>query len=687
MADLMFKRGLYANLHKMAVTDGAVYFTTDTNEIYFDDANGRHRIQDVLSYNTLSDVVTGYPSAEDKASIIGRLIYVADQNILMTWNGTQWVQVNAQKTLTELLSSAKFSVSSGTTGVTVQHTIGTDANAENNVSAKFGVQTTTANTVTLGAKNGNLIIDVKETEERAELSTAAAENGAKIVVTNERDTLNAAGTATETVERESSEIEIIGDGIVAEVGVNEAGKITVNADFTAKVTTENGAIKLSVDKDGTAVTASTQVAPMIKLQNADAATAFTSSGNTLTATLPVYSITETDAKIKVVSDKVDTVADDLRDEIATQLASANAMTFKGTVGDGATYSSLPMSTAQIGDTYKVVTAGPYATDNKGGEETADVGDLFIATSTTGKENSTLADGTTPVISASEILWVYVPAGDDANHELYVSDGIINLGASERDRVNGTIEQGTAITVRADGTQHAYIDHADVEHTTTEGTAVVSDARTAKTLKAVTGVTVNEQGHVTGIETIDVTLSPFGPTNTTQRVGASATAATIKTTQNYVAYNADGEQSNMSASPIDISIKTDNLVMVDGGDNKSFSINHPVYNPIATEDDAVDTIDGLTIVSAITTNAEGHVTGYTTTGLTNAAIAPTAVNSTITASENNGVYSATVITADTYGTGDGAVKKQSQYAINSKTLVIEQTGSAGAVNMNLVWGSF
>ena len=111
-------------------------------------------------------------------------------------------------------------------------------------------------------------------------------------------------------------------------------------------------------------------------------------------------------------------------------------------------------------------------------------------------------------------------------------------------------------------------------------------------------------------------------------------------------------------------------MVDGGDNKSFSINHPVYNPIETEAEDADSIEGLKIVSAITTNAEGHVTGYTTTGLTNAAIAPTAVSSTITASENNGIYSATIINADTYGSGDTAVKKQSQYAINSKTLVIE-----------------
>ena len=65
-----------------------------------------------------------------------------------------------------------------------------------------------------------------------------------------------------------------------------------------------------------------------------------------------------------------------------------AMVFKGTVGTGGTVSTLPTTSVKVGDTYKVCSAGTYAS------QSAKVGDLFIATATTP-------------------TWAYVPSGDDA----------------------------------------------------------------------------------------------------------------------------------------------------------------------------------------------------------------------------------------------------------------------------------
>ena len=66
-----------------------------------------------------------------------------------------------------------------------------------------------------------------------------------------------------------------------------------------------------------------------------------------------------------------------------------AMVFKGTIGTGGTAgTTLPTTGVKIGDTYKVATAGTYAS------QAAKVGDLFIATATTP-------------------TWAYVPSGDDA----------------------------------------------------------------------------------------------------------------------------------------------------------------------------------------------------------------------------------------------------------------------------------
>lgn len=68
---------------------------------------------------------------------------------------------------------------------------------------------------------------------------------------------------------------------------------------------------------------------------------------------------------------------------------SGAMFFKGTIGTGGTAgTALPTSGVKVGDTYKICSAGTYAS------QAAKVGDLFIATATTP-------------------AWAYVPSGDDA----------------------------------------------------------------------------------------------------------------------------------------------------------------------------------------------------------------------------------------------------------------------------------
>jgi hypothetical protein len=65
------------------------------------------------------------------------------------------------------------------------------------------------------------------------------------------------------------------------------------------------------------------------------------------------------------------------------------MYFKGTVSTGGTAgTTLPTTGVKVGDTYKICSAGTYAS------QAAKVGDLFIATATTP-------------------AWAYVPSGDDA----------------------------------------------------------------------------------------------------------------------------------------------------------------------------------------------------------------------------------------------------------------------------------
>ena len=63
--------------------------------------------------------------------------------------------------------------------------------------------------------------------------------------------------------------------------------------------------------------------------------------------------------------------------VATALGDlAGAMVFKGTLGTGGTITSLPTTGVKVGDTYRVITAGTYASI------VCEVGDLIIATATT-----------------------------------------------------------------------------------------------------------------------------------------------------------------------------------------------------------------------------------------------------------------------------------------------------------------
>ena len=62
--------------------------------------------------------------------------------------------------------------------------------------------------------------------------------------------------------------------------------------------------------------------------------------------------------------------------VSTQIGAADAMRFKGTIGTGGDVTTLPTTGVKVGDTYRVITAGTYAS------VVCEVGDLIIATATT-----------------------------------------------------------------------------------------------------------------------------------------------------------------------------------------------------------------------------------------------------------------------------------------------------------------
>lgn len=132
------------------------------------------------------------------------------------------------------------------------------------------------------------------------------------------------------------------------------------------------------------------------------------------------------------------------------------MVFKGSLGTGGTITSLPSATLSAGYTYKVITAGTYAS------QSAKVGDTFIS------------DGST---------WILIPSGDEPS---------------------GTV---TSITLTA--TSPINIDSSSA--ITTSGSRTLSHANSGVTAGTYRSVTVNATGHVTA-GTNPTTLSGYGITD-------------------------------------------------------------------------------------------------------------------------------------------------------------------------------
>ena len=138
------------------------------------------------------------------------------------------------------------------------------------------------------------------------------------------------------------------------------------------------------------------------------------------------------------------------------------MVFKGSLGTGGTITALPVDgSATIGDTYKVITAGTYAS------KAAKVGDTFICLTKTSSANT----------------WELIPSGDEPS---------------------GTV---TSITLKA--TSPIAIDNSNA--ITTSGTRTISHGNSGVTAGTYRSVTVNATGHVT-TGTNPTTLSGYGITD-------------------------------------------------------------------------------------------------------------------------------------------------------------------------------
>ena len=520
MAQVMFKKGLSTALPKTGLVEGAFYLTTDTDKLYICNDGNKLSLLNQVVHNVAN--IDALPAIADAA--VGEFYYCVSENVLATKKAAadgSWTQINADTDTKVSEVTATTAVNSGIATVTTTVKSTTKAGGSAGaLTGSFKIKGAGDNTITREA-DGTIVITGKNDNATYTLGTA---EGGKIA-------LKGAGTgATNT------EITVKGAGDIA-ITSDAAGNLTVdgttlkNAISTATQNVTITSVKNEFAADGKFTTEvataagskkAPAITPIIKLGTNATEYKFESG----TATLPVYTKTEVDGKI---------------DEY---FKAADAMVYKGTVSNTV---ALPTANVQRGWTYKVATAGTYA------GTVCKVGDLIIAK----------VDAAT----ATDATWDVVPSGDEqvitgaaANTGITISDGAgvlagITLANGDCTTVAGTVS-GKVTTMK--------VNHNQVTGTLAAGSTVdvTQTAKGAADFSAITGITRDAYGHVTGTTVKKLHVVDTDTHNDVTAVKVEATHTKSGATLSTTVFTND----TTAGVKADLAITSDNLTITNGTAN-------------------------------------------------------------------------------------------------------------------------
>ena len=386
--------------------------------------------------------------------------------------------------------------------------------------------------------------------------------------------------------------------------------------------------------------------------------------------------------------------------IEEALQGMNAMVYKGTVGTAASTlgtDTLPDgSTNQkvsIGDTYAVNANNQTIITGTNTSGTYQAGDLFIATSSDGTET----DGYIP---QAKLQWTYIPAGnidtqyrmvhgtetDGQDNPIGVTYTLQNTsGSAPSSSATIKLLNGTDITVSSNATNKtATFNHANSGVTAGYyGTASTTDADfntdlTAATLSSsgsfkVPLFKVNARGHVTlaGTKTYTLPASNNLTFTLSQSTSISSSKASVSLT--------DSNSGDRGKAYFGVG--------TDGGLTISADANGIYYSHIKptittpTEPSTASDIPagGMTVVTGITRDTYGHVTGYT--------LGKYAVPAAVTYSLAQDAFASN--TMKFYVKNSNQAVMGNKIAVTSDTLTLSADSIAGqdTYKVDLVWGSF
>lgn len=416
------------------IDNGSVYVATDERSIYVDYNNKRIRLGDFLEYNTLNDLKADYASWNTST-----LVYIKEGDLLTKYDPTKgWIPLNDTSALASLINNNSTEISTLKTTVqehatnlgTLDQAIKDNANSLKNQSEAISKQeeliaanaeAIAANTEAIGDNTKGLIKNIAD--------NAAAIQKNKDSIASQSSSISGLDSRLTNVENDIDEInnelnsinDTIGDstkGLIKNIADNQSAisaNTTAIGDNNSGLTKRVADLERNLNTDGTQITgldtrvtalegtigdATSGLVKAVNDNKNDISNIQNTIGNDSTpGTLKgeIKSIKDTlgnssTGLIKDIADnkanistnatsisnldaKIDKTKTDLTDYINSSMQTADAMTFRGVIKS---YSELPTSGVQCGDTYKVGAKIDKVSTNVYQEDTWYVGDLIIA---------------------------------------------------------------------------------------------------------------------------------------------------------------------------------------------------------------------------------------------------------------------------------------------------------------------
>lgn len=354
VATVGFRMGPEENLTSASFTaqNGIFYLTSDTHRLYIGNSDGSISPvnQGVITVTSLPDYSNAIP---------GQFYYISTSNVLATYNGTDWFQINPDTQV----ESIEHSATAGTNSALIQTTVGQIGGSHSTqqvLSNEVTIKGANEIAVTVDSNNVITLTDASYTIEAANVKDASnndIEN--KIAINLQKDPANntdptkivTEGSVTLTG---SNGVKISQSNNVITVDASEAMNQASQDAITgidARNLAEGFDIVLTTGL-GEEIECGTKLDPVISYGIGSNDVYASVNFKNGTALLPVYSMGEVDNLVNKA------------------FMQANALTYKGTVGSGGKVTALPgiADNVSIGDVYM----------SNGSYDGYDSGTLFIA---------------------------------------------------------------------------------------------------------------------------------------------------------------------------------------------------------------------------------------------------------------------------------------------------------------------